>query len=55
VPEIRRRLIQAHRSNPKLAVNIRADRGSPFGEVFTVTDLCANLGLEVAFKSLPPK
>ncbi len=55
VPEIRRRLILAHRGNPKLVVQIRADRGSPFGEVFTVTDLCANLGLEVAFKSLPPR
>ena len=41
------------RRNPNLVLRIRADRATPFDLVFQVTDLCANHGVKVQFRSEP--
>jgi len=51
--QVQRELARDSRSNPNLAVFIRADKATPFDEVFQVTDVCANLGVKVSFRSEP--
>jgi biopolymer transport protein ExbD len=43
----------ASRANPNLVVRIRADRGTFWDHVFRVTDICANHGIRVSFRSEP--
>ena len=51
--QVQQELARDSRSNPNLAVFIRADKATPFDEVFQVTDVCANLGVKVSFRSEP--
>jgi len=51
--QVQQQLARDSRSNPNLAVFIRADKGTPFDDVFQVTDVCANLGVKVSFRSEP--
>src|ERR1051326_3240983 len=53
LPQIQQMLARDFRGNPNLAVFIRADKGTPFDDVFQVTDMCANLGIKVSFRSEP--
>jgi len=50
---VQQQLARDSRANPNLAVFIRADKGTPFDDVFQVTDVCANLGVKVSFRSEP--
>ena len=51
--QVQQELARDSRSNPNLAVFIRADKGTPFDDVFQLTDVCANLGVKVSFRSEP--
>ena len=51
--QVQRELARDSRSNPNMAVFIRADKDTPFDDVFQVTDVCANLGVKVSFRSEP--
>ena len=50
--QIEKALIGA-RANPNTVLRIRADKATPFDFVFQVTDLCANNGIKVSFRSEP--
>jgi len=49
--QVERALVADARSNPNLVLRIRADRATPFDLVFQVTDMCANNGIKVSFRS----
>jgi biopolymer transport protein ExbD len=51
--QVQQQLARDSRANPNLAVFIRADKGTAFDDVFQVTDVCANLGVKVSFRSEP--
>jgi biopolymer transport protein ExbD len=54
--EIETALVQAFKSNPKLGVYIRADRGERFENVTAILDLCERNGImNVTFKTLPDR
>ena len=52
-PLKRRFAVADARLNPNLVLRIRADRATPFDLVFQVTDMCANNGIKVSFRSEP--
>jgi biopolymer transport protein ExbD len=46
-------LVKDAKTNPNLALRIRADKAAPWDQVFQVADLCANNGIKVSFRSEP--
>jgi len=52
--EVLTRLAADVAANPGIVVDIRADQMTPFDYVFQVTDLCAQAGVQVSFRSVPP-
>jgi biopolymer transport protein ExbD len=54
--EVEASLVQAFRTNPKLAVVIRADRNDKFGKVSDLLDLCDKHGIQnIGFASRKEK
>ena len=51
--QIEKALIAGARANPNTVLRIRADKATTFDFVFQVTDLCANNGIKVSFRSEP--
>ena len=51
--QIEKAVVADARVNPNLVLRIRADRATPFDLVFQVTDMCANNGIKVSFRSEP--
>jgi len=51
--QIENSVVADARANPNLVLRIRADRATPFDHVFQVTDMCANNGIRVSFRSEP--
>lgn len=53
--QVDRELVRDFQANPNLVVFIRADKATPFDQVFQITDLCANRGISVSLRSEPQK
>jgi len=51
--QIEKAVLADARANPNFVLRIRADRATPFDHVFQVTDMCANNGIKVSFRSEP--
>lgn len=55
LPQIEAELRRDRQFNPKLAVFVRADKTTPYDQVFSVLDLCSRLGIKVSLRSEPQK
>jgi len=54
--DIARVLENIHRVNPRLIVNVRADKECPYGHVIALTDLLTRAGVDsFSFRTEPPK
>ena len=46
-------LVKESKVNPTMVLRIRADKTTPWDQVFQVQDLCANHGIKVSLRSEP--
>ena len=46
-------LVKESKVNPSMVLRIRADKTTPWDQVFQVQDLCANHGIKVSLRSEP--
>ena len=51
--QVEAELVRDSQVNPNLVVFIRADRATPWDDVFQLQDLCANRGIKVSLRSQP--
>lgn len=51
---VRDRIVRQKQSNPRTVVFIRADRATPFDQVFQLADFCGQQQIAVSFRSKPP-
>ena len=51
--QIEKSVVTDAQRNPNFVLRIRADRTTPFDLVFQVTDMCANNGIKVSFRTEP--
>ena len=52
-PQLGQMLTFEQQRNPGVIIFIRADRASPWQEVFEVTELCGNLGVGLSYRAEP--
>jgi biopolymer transport protein ExbD len=51
---VQQQLARDRQLNPGVVVLLRADRTTPYAEIFRIVEVCANLKIGVNFRSEPP-